>query len=376
MKQHKPQLKANIVNLYLSGAKIAEIVSQTGVPRSTVYSWINTIQTHAPLNVRDYHFLKQKCERQEKIIQILKAAPCTANAPLHEKLDAIEQMVSTEYNVNTLCEALNVAKGTYYNHILRSKNGNTQAAIRRKELLPMIEEIYHESNQIYGPGKVAAIMKDRGITVGESTVTKIMHENNLFSIRGGAKKLHEMNKQRKENLLRQDFKVSRPNEVWVSDITYLNYGNKNYYLCIIIDLYARKVVAWKISTTNSTHLTKATIKMACADRKPLQGLIFHSDNGSNYTSKAFRKFLQENKIQQSFSRAHNPYDNSVCESFFNNFKREEYYRKDYRSVKELYRSIDEYMLFYNEKRPHAMNGYMSPNKAEAAYFARNRTEDV
>ena len=273
--KEQEKLKSTVLKLYSAGAKVTDIVTQTGVPRSTVYYWIkNSIQKEiSPLNLRDYHFLKQKCERQEKIIAILKSAPSAATAPLQERLAAIEQMVSEEYNVNTLCEALEVAKGTYYNHILRNKRGETKCAQRRRELFPIIEEIYYESNQTYGASRITVIMRERGIPMAEGTVTRIMHENGLFSIRGGAKTLYYRNKERKDNLIKQDFTVQAPNEVWVSDITYFHFNNKTYYLCAIIDLYARKVVAWKISERNSTHLTKGTLKMAIIDRAPAPGLI-------------------------------------------------------------------------------------------------------
>ena len=125
-------LKSTVLKLYSAGSKVADIVTPTDVPRSTVYYWIkNEIPKEtSPLNLRDYYFLKQKCERQEKIIAILKSAPCAATAPLQERLAAIEQMVSEEYNVNTLCDALDVAKGTYYNHTLRNKRGETKSAQR------------------------------------------------------------------------------------------------------------------------------------------------------------------------------------------------------------------------------------------------------
>ena len=189
--KEQEKLKATVLKVYSSGTKVADIVAQTGVPRSTVYYWIkNGIPKEtSPLNLRDYHFLKQKCERQEKIIAILKSAPCAATAPLQERLAAIEQMVSDEYNVNTLCEALEVAKGTYYNHTLRNKRGETKSAQRRRELFPIIEQIYHESNQTYGAGRITVVMRERGIPVAEGTVARIMHENALFSIRGGAKAL-------------------------------------------------------------------------------------------------------------------------------------------------------------------------------------------
>ena len=374
--KEQEKLKATVLKLYSAGTKVADIVTQTGVPRSTVYYWIkNGIPKElSSLNLRDYHFLKQKCERQEKIIAILKSAPCAATAPLQERLAAIEQMVSDEYNVNTLCEALDVAKGTYYNHTLRNKRGDTKSAQRRCELFPIIEQIYHESNQTYGAGRITVVMRERGIPVAEGTVARIMHENGLFSIRGGAKALYYRNKERKDNLIKQDFSVKAPNEVWVSDITYFHFNNKTYYLCAILDLYARKVVAWRLSERNSTHLTKGTLKLAIIDRNPAPGLIFHSDNGANFTSYTFTTYLKEHGIKQSFSRAHNPYDNSVCESFFKTLKQEEIYRKDYRSEKDMLRSITTFMEFYNNSRPHSMNGYRTPNKHEAAYYKRKAVQ--
>ena len=374
--KEQENLKSTVLKLYSAGSKVSDIVLQTGVPRSTVYYWIkNGIPKEmSPLNLRDYHFLKQKCERQEKIIDILRSAPCAATAPLQERLAAIEQMVSDEYNVNTLCEALEVAKGTYYNHTLRNKRSETKSAQRRRELFPIIEQIYHESNQTYGAGRITVIMRERGIPIAEGTVARIMHENGLFSIRGGAKALYYRNKERKDNLIKQDFTVKSPNEVWVSDITYFYFNNKTYYLCAIIDLYARKVVAWRISERNSTHLTKGTLKLAIIDRAPAPGLIFHSDNGANFTSYTFTTYLKEHGIKQSFSRAHNPYDNSVCESFFKTLKQEEIYRKDYRSEKDMLRSITTFMEFYNNSRPHSMNGYRTPSKHEAAYYKRKAVQ--
>lgn len=189
MKLSKEKFKITVLNLYNGGTRVADIVAKTGVPRSTVYYWIkNAIPKEmAKLNLRDFQILTQKCERQDRIIAILKSAPCTVSAPLQERLSVIEQMVSEEFNVNTLCEALNVAKGIYYNHTLRNKRGETKSAQRRRRLLPIIEEIYHESNQIYGSGKIAVIMRDRGIPVSQGKVASIMHEHSLFSIRGGAK---------------------------------------------------------------------------------------------------------------------------------------------------------------------------------------------
>ena len=117
-----------------------------------------------------------------------------------------------------------------------------------------------------------------------------------------------------------------------------------YYLCAIVDLYSRKVIAHKVSTRNSTQLI-TTLRMAYDARTPGENLIFHSDQGSQYTSHAFRQLLKKLKITQSFSNAGTPHDNAVMESFFAVFKKEEFYRNNYRSEAELRKKIDEYITF-------------------------------
>lgn len=130
MKKHyAPDLKARIVLSYLGGKTISELANENKISRSTIYIWIKEAQTEEdtkvnPVNLRAFHDLKIKCYRQETIIEILQSAPCCTSAPLKERLEAIQEM-STTYNVNTLCDALNVAKGTYYNHIKRNKKENT-----------------------------------------------------------------------------------------------------------------------------------------------------------------------------------------------------------------------------------------------------------
>ena len=134
---------------------ITEISKASGISRSTLYNWIKLYNENSkskhPINTREYNLLKRKCERQENIISILKTSGCTVFSPLHDRFEVIKSM-SNKYNINTLCEALNGAKGSYYNHILRNKNEDTLAAKRRAELTPIIEEIFNNSRQTFGVG--------------------------------------------------------------------------------------------------------------------------------------------------------------------------------------------------------------------------------
>lgn len=143
-----------------------------------------------------------------------------------------------------------------------------------------------------------------------------MREMGLASIRSTAKqdymKLHEPEKKR--NILQQQFQADKPNQIWVSDVTCFKLGEFYLYTCVILDLFSRKIVAYKVSRKNSTQLITSTFKMAWAQRNPETKLIFHSDRGAQYTSHRFKQLLHEHAVVQSFSNSGRPHDNAVAES--------------------------------------------------------------
>lgn len=178
-KSYSKQDKEKIITQYESGVSITSIYNSTGIARSTLHNWINEHNSRKDtksLNRGDYNKLKMHCEKLENMIQILKICGCTVEAPLSQRYEVIKEL-SSVYSITTLCNALNVPKGSYYNHILRNKNDDTLAARRIKELTPVVEKIYNESKQTFGSGKIAAIMNDRGYKTTEKTVAKILHEN-------------------------------------------------------------------------------------------------------------------------------------------------------------------------------------------------------
>ena len=371
-KIYSQEFKEQIVQEHFAGNTITELAKEHSLSRNTIYSWIKqygkAIKRTKPINMREYNDLQQKCEQLEKMVEILQQAPCTVTAPLSERY-ALIQDLSEKYSVSLLCKTMKVAKGSYYNHIFRNKNENTKFEEKKRELTPIIEKIFNDSKQIYGASKIHAILKDRGYVVGQNTIADIMHENGWFCIGYGAKKLYYMNLERKENLLKQQFTVTRPNEVWVSDVTYFKYNNTVFYICVILDLFARKVISHRISLNNSTQLTKNTFMIAYNERQP-QDLMFHSDQGCNYTSATFRMCLKDLNIKQSFSNPGNPFNNSVMESFFKSMKTEKLYRTDFRSEREFRKAVREYIEFYNEKRPHSVLRYRTPNKFEEDYIRK------
>lgn len=364
--------KRTSVNRYLSGESVTFIADELGVAKSTLYNWIKKFKPVAEekkFTAKDFNNLEQRTNRQSDMIEILKTVECNAHSPLQEKLCEIEKLHGI-YSVHVLCDALNVPRGTFYNHIKRNKRDNVWYKKRREYFCSEIRRIFEENNQIFGARKIAAVLRNNGEQVSDKYVRVLMNEMNLSNIRTNSKKEYLKDK-RKRNILRQQFKVDKPNTAWVSDITYYKFNDKWFYICAIIDLFSRKVVSYKISRNNSTQLTKSTVKIAIESRHPNKGLIFHNDHGANYTSATFSDYLAENGITQSFSKVRNPYDNSVAESFFSSLKREELYRRKIKSEYELKQIICDYIEFYNNHRPHTTINYKTPNQYECEYFGNN-----
>ena len=367
--------KQAILDRYISKAESpTSIIKSVGISKSTFYKWLSDYRTEQAeakrkgLTLRNFNLLEAKVKRLEGIIEIIKKANVLPNAPLQQKLYAAEKL-SVEYSVHMICDALDISRGTYYNHILRNKRDNTWYAKRREALRIQIQEVFDENSQIFGARKIAAILRNRGVKVSDEMVRELMKDMGLVSIRQEAKKLYTDDIKRHKNYLNQEFDPDAPNQVWVSDITYFKCNGKSYYICVIIDLYARKVIAYKAGKKNSTQLIKTTFRQAYENRQPSSSLIFHTDRGANYCSKTLNDYIKSLGITRSFSRPYVPYDNSVIESFFASLKREELYRKKYRTEGELFQALNDYMDFYNTRRPHAKIQYKTPEQKEREYSA-------
>lgn len=372
MKKHSNELKATILKEHKTKVPVIILSQKYGVSRNTIYRWIRESElkkTDCSAKDKEIKRLTRRIARLEEIIQIIDEADCLPSAPLQERLYALEKIYGS-HNVHILCEALKVDRGTFYNHILRNKKSNTWYAKQREILRSAIQKVYDESRQTFGAGKITAILREQGYKAGEETVRRLMIDMGLMSVRQRAKAMYE--KERREfckNRVNQNFTTTRPNQIWVSDVTCFRFHEKNYFICVILDLFSRMVIGYKTSHKNSTQLIKAAFKMAYEQRKPSEKLIFHTDRGSNYKSYTFATYIKSLGVVQSFSRAHIPYDNSVVESFFANLKREELYRRKYKSENDLKKSIDEYIAFYNNNRPHATNKYKTPAFKEADFYA-------
>lgn len=359
---------------YRAGKAVPEIMRESHVPRSTLYRWFAKYK-QLPAEVistkKELENLRHKQARTEQLCQVLQTVNCTASAPLQEKLCELEKLVG-RFPIRILCEALQVDRGTFYNHIKRNKKENTLYAQRRRELSAAIQEIFEESKGLFGSDKILSVLQERGYHTSKKMVRELMNHMGLRSFRSSAKS--DYKKREKlygtPNVLNRQFSVDRPNAAWVGDCTQFQVQNKKYHICAILDLYCRKIVACKIASKASTQLVTSTFKLALEERHPDQNLLFHSDRGCQYTSQAFRKLLAQHGITQSFSKAGTPYDNGVMESFFSSLKQEELYRNSYSSERDFKKKVAAYITFYNEKRPHRANQYKTPDRMEADFFRR------
>ena len=176
------------------------------------------------------------------------------------------------------------------------------------------------------------------------------------------------------NVLDRCFDVKRPNQVWVGDITYVWAGKRWAYLAVVMDLYARKPVGWSLSLSPDSVLTKNALEMAYESREQPNELLFHSDQGCQYTSIQFRQVLWRYQIKQSLSRKGNCWDNAPMERFFRNLKTEWIPETGYRSFTEAKEQITNYIVgYYSRYRPHSKNGGLSPNDKEIMYWKTYKT---
>ncbi len=170
------------------------------------------------------------------------------------------------------------------------------------------------------------------------------------------------------NHLNQNFNPDKPNTVWASDFTYVKVGNSFCYLCVVIDLFSRKVIGWDISSKHSVELTQSAFNKAYHNRNRPKFVLFHSDRGSEYTAFSFRQLLEKCHILQSFSKKGYPYDNACLESFFKQMKRECLNLFTFHSIHDFKLTCFEFIERYNSKRPHSSMGYLTPNEVETFYL--------
>ena len=271
-----------------------------------------------------------------------------------------------------LLRRLNISKNAYYNFLKNRKNDYLKL---KDSFLKRIESLYHKLKGVYGYRYIKKFLEDENIFLSYTTVHKYLN------IELGLKAIVRRPKYRSStsnsdgncfpDLLKRHFRADNINNKWCTDFTYLTLANgEKHYNCTIIDLFDRSVVASITDKNITSELAIRTLQRALKSKKIDKGsLILHSDQGSQFTSYDFSLFCKRNGIVQSMSRKGNPWDNAPMERYFNTLKQELIYLKNYKSKQELYMDIEEFSyVWYNRKRPHTFNGFITPYQARFNFF--------
>ena len=266
-----------------------------------------------------------------------------------------------------LCEAFGLHRSTFKYRRTAAK----RIDVKRMKLNALVKSAHKISNGSAGARSIAHIVTGQGTPLSRYRAAGFMNRLGLVSTQLPKHRYKKASQPHGgiANVLCRKFSPAAPNQVWCGDVTYIWSGQRWSYLAVVLDLYARKPIGWALSNSPDSQLTAKALTVAYETRGKPEDVMFHSDQGSHYTSIKFRQYLWRYQINQSMSRRGNCWDNAPMERFFRSLKTEWIPENGYRSLTEAQRSIFEYITgYYNPVRPHQHNGGLPPNKTEELFW--------
>ena len=269
-----------------------------------------------------------------------------------------------KYSISEMCRFFDVSRSGYYDYVKRM-----DIPARDLPLAEKIKECQAKNGKTYGYRRIHIWLERQGIHHDPKTILRVMQKYNLLSeIRRKKYRNYGDYLHRYPNLLNRDFNADRPNQKWVTDISYIKTGQGTLYLSVIRDLYDNSIVAYKTGTEQNINLVLSTIRIAKRKEKVTAEVQLHSDQGFQYTSQAYFNLTQSYGITPSMSRRGNPYDNAMAENFFSILKTECIYRTKLRTYEEARLLIGEYIHFYNNERIQ-LKTKLTPQEMRSQYVA-------
>ena len=271
---------------------------------------------------------------------------------------------SERYPVITLCRVMQVSTSAYYDWV---KRPNKIISVEVLALYRRMKELFAASRESLGSREMMKKLRKEGYEIGRYKVRKLMKKLKLIV---KLRKAYKVTTQRKhtdavaDNLLNQNFNPVAPNEVWAGDVTYLKTGEGWMYLAIVMDLYSRRIVGWHMDKRMTSDLVEKALIKAYNLRQPPKGLVFHSDRGSQYTSRRYRKLLKSYGIRSSMGDVGACWDNAVVERFFGSLKHDWLFKVHQPTRDHMKQDVAAYMKYYNLERLHTSNEDMSPIEYE------------
>ncbi|MFT3523341.1 IS3 family transposase [Klebsiella pneumoniae] len=355
------------------GYSISEVSERLGVSAHSLYKWLRAVkpdnngqQAQDLLDARtEILRLKAQLKRTEEERDILKKGSAVLCKGARLKYRFINDHREI-WSIVTMCRVLKVARAGFYvwlhNPVSAGEKDN-------QRLLALIRDSYTLSGGVYGYRRIHGDLREIGEVCSRNRVAKIMRKNRIQAIHGY--KVPRGTRGRPSliapNRVQREFTVVKPNQVWVTDITYLRTWQGWLYLAVGIDLFARNVVGWSMKPTLSRELALDALLMAVWRGKPSENVIVHSDQGSQYGSDDWQRFCRANNLAPSMSRRGNCWDNAVAESFFSSLKKERIRKRIYKTRDMARADIFDYIeVFYNRNRRHSHLGGVSPEAFEKA----------
>nr|WP_152525029.1 IS3 family transposase [Marinobacter sp. C1S70] len=270
-----------------------------------------------------------------------------------------------EHGVKALCQHLNVSRSGYYAWANRKPG---QRAAENAALLLKIRRVYDGSKGRYGSPRVYQALRQEGEQVGENRVARLMQE---WGMKARVMRVYRRMSKRRDELKalpNHRLSVEKPVEVnqqWSSDVTYIKLGRKYVFLAVVLDLFSRRIVSWRLDASLNATLAKGALREAFAARQPKAGLLFHTDRGTEYRAQKTQAFLNQNSVRHSMNRPGQCTDNAEVESFFKTLKGELLHATSFVTMRQLRKHIKDYIEgFYNSQRLHSGLGYRTPIEFE------------
>ncbi|WP_458727033.1 IS3 family transposase [Alteromonas macleodii] len=376
-KSYSKEFKLDAVSLVTEqNYKIAEAARSLGISANMLGRWLKEQESEGAHAFRGNGKLTPEQEEirqlraENKRLKMEKEIPKKGDGLLCQrnqvKYGFITQHKKT-WPISLMCQVLGVSRHNYYSAVRR--NEQLEPDPQHDELIEWVQKIADASDYTYGVRRMKHALNSLGYPVGKQRTRALMKEADV-SVRRRRKYKVTTNSNHQQpvfdNVLSRDFDAQKPDQAYVSDITYIWTQEGWLYLAVVIDLFSRKVVGWSMSSRMSAQLVCDALTMALWQRKPKAGLIHHSDRGSQYASRQFRQLLAQYKVTGSMSRKGDCWDNAVVESFFGTLKQERVQWRHYQSRHAAQQDILQYItIFYNSQRMHSYLGYKSPNQYEA-----------
>lgn len=271
------------------------------------------------------------------------------------------------YSVRMMCRLLGVSTSGFYASVDRPMSTRAKADL---VLTAQLEAAHDESRGTYGAPRLHAELAENGVHVGKKRVARLMKNAGLVGISPRKRTfttIRDAEARPSDDLVQRDFTASRPDQLWVADITYVPTWAGFLYLAVVLDVWSRRIVGWAMATTLHTDVVLDALNMAVTQRQP-RDVIHHSDHGCQYTSFRFGRRCKEAGVRPSMGTVGDAYDNALCESFFGTLECELLDRRRFRSQAEARMAVFDYLEgFYNPRRRHSALDYKSPIEYEKIY---------